>query len=564
MDHIECLERRVHLAIGDPGTAGIDADGQLRITGTTGNDVITLDAELAPGTAEVVAYVATINGTATRVPAGEARAFRIEALAGADRVTVGPFVPGVYISDGPNLAEDLFVDDFADTVIGGTGDDTLVGEGGSDLLYGGPGNDLIDDRTANVGFLYSPSTLDGGRGDDRLFSADGGDTLFGGQGNDVLDGGLQNGGAGSDLLRDGAVDYSDRTNAISAYLEDTRANDGEAGEFDRILNASYILGGAGNDVIVGSDQAVGNAGNDFLQAASRPGYVDPVGNPNANSVARLDGGAGDDTLIGGPGDDFLDGGPGADVLRGGAGDADEVFYADRTADLRLTEDGVADDGEAGEGDNLGSDIEVITAGQGNDYVIGGPGNDTIMGLGGNDSLFGANGNDLIYGDIVSGTDIGDRNPGDDLLGGGNGDDTLIGGLGADVLAGNGGRDLARYPDRGTAPLFLSLDQVANDGEAGEGDYLADNVEDLEGGLGADLIVGNAFDNRLYGLNSRDTIYGNGGNDTLDGGRNPDLLFGGPGRDTLLALDGFTDYVDGGPDADTAETDSFVDQVVSIP
>ncbi len=552
MDHIEGLERRVHLAIGDPGTAGVDAGGQLLITGTAGNDVIALDAELAPGTADVVAYVATINGTATRVPAGEARAFRIEALAGADRVTVGPFVPGVYISDGPNGDDRGGITDYADTVIGGTGNDTLVGEGGADRLYGGPGNDLIDDRTANTGFLYEASTLDGGRGDDRLFSADSGDTLFGGQGNDVLDGGTQNGGAGSDLLRDGNVDYSDRTNGISAYLEDTRANDGEAGEFDRILNAGGVSGGAGNDVIIGSDGARGNGGNDFLQANSRPGYVDPVGSSSGGYVAALNGGAGDDTLIGGPADDLLEGGPGADVLRGGAGDADQVSYADRTADLRLTEDGVADDGEAGEGDDLGSDIEVIYGGRGNDYIIGGPGDSVIEGYEGNDSIFGANGNDSL-----------DGGNGDDLLGGGNGDDTLVGGLGADVLAGNGGRDLARYSDRGTAPLFLSLDQVANDGEAGEGDYLADNVEDLEGGLGADLIVGNAFDNRLYGLNSRDTIYGNGGNDTLDGGRNPDLLFGGPGRDTLLALDGFTDYVDGGPDADTAETDSL-DQVVSVP
>ena len=65
----------------------------------------------------------------------------------------------------------------------------------------------------------------------------------------------------------------------------------------------------------------------------------------------LSGRAGDDELDGLRGNDVLDGGAGADDLMGGAG-TDTVTYADRTAPRDVTLDGGADDGEAGEGDNV--------------------------------------------------------------------------------------------------------------------------------------------------------------------------------------------------------------------
>ena len=51
---------------------------------------------------------------------------------------------------------------------------------------------------------------------------------------------------------------------------------------------------------------------------------------------------------------------GADVVQGGAG-LDVADYAQRTTPLRLSADGVADDGEAGEGDNLGPAVEGLRA-----------------------------------------------------------------------------------------------------------------------------------------------------------------------------------------------------------
>src|SRR5213075_615176 len=98
-------------------------------------------------------------------------------------------------------------------------------------------------------------------------------------------------------------------------------------------------------------------------------------------VENVIGGSGDDTLIGsadanvlsgGFGDDTLDGGAGADVLNGGPGTADLADYSGRAAanPVTVTLDGVANDGGSGENDNVGTDVENIDGGAGDDTLIG--------------------------------------------------------------------------------------------------------------------------------------------------------------------------------------------------
>jgi RTX calcium-binding nonapeptide repeat (4 copies) len=185
---------------------------------------------------------------------------------------------------------------------------------------------------------------------------------------------------------------------------------------------STINGGAGND-----NPITGNGGND-----------------------RLNGGVGSDNLVGGPGDDVIDGGPGNDYLEGiaytseadsagrdtyiGGGDSDILNLDGRSEDLALSPDGVANDGAAGEGDNIGPDVLTIVGGHGADTFNGnasgnafegGEGNDTIDGAGGDDNLVGGAGNDRLAG--------GD---GQDVLGGESGDDVLDGGAGVDRFWGD--------------------------------------------------------------------------------------------------------------------------------
>ena len=146
-------------------------------------------------------------------------------------------------------------------------------------------------------------------------------------------------------------------------------------------------------------------------------------------IENVTGGLGDDvirgsaaanTLFGGPGDDILDGAGGADVLSGGIG-VDTADYSLRLLGVSVDLDGIPDDGEPGEGDNVVTDIENI---------LGGSGPDTLRGGGGPNRLSGGAGADIIDG--LSGTDT---------IEGGDGSDTIQAKDGAtDVISCGGGTD----------------------------------------------------------------------------------------------------------------------------
>ena len=87
-------------------------------------------------------------------------------------------------------------------------------------------------------------------------------------------------------------------------------------------------------------------------------------------------------------------------------------------------------------------------------------------------------------------------------------------------------------------LFISLDNLANDGRAGEGDNVRSDIENVQGGSGNDTIVGSAVANTLNGGSGNDTITGNGGDDSLIGGKGNDRFFNaGNGEDTIVGGDG---------------------------
>ena len=122
------------------------------------------------------------------------------------------------------------------------------------------------------------------------------------------------------------------------------------------------------------------------------------------------------------------------------------------------------------------------------------------------------------------------------------------------MIGGSGIDTADYSAR-TAPLHISLDNQANDGQSGEHDDVMSDVENVIGGSGNDRIIGSPFNNSLVGGGGNDTIYGGAGNDTLVGGAGHDLLFGQDGNDLLLGKDGAKDSLDGGSGFDKATRDN---------
>jgi Ca2+-binding RTX toxin-like protein len=69
------------------------------------------------------------------------------------------------------------------------------------------------------------------------------------------------------------------------------------------------------------------------------------------------------------------------------------------------------------------------------------------------------------------------------------------------------------------------------------------IEDASGGLGADLLIGNAADNDFRGGRGADTILGGDGDDTLRGGKGHDILVGGKGADEFVYSGGNDEIVD---------------------
>jgi Ca2+-binding RTX toxin-like protein len=288
--------------------------------------------------------------------------------------------------------------------------------------------------------------------------------------------------------------------------------------------------------------------------------------------AVIQGGPGNDTLNGGAGADRLQGQGGDDVLAGGAGD-DELVGEDL---LTATTGRNALDGGPGN-DRLtgGAGIDTAQGATGNDVLSGLAGADVLDGGQDADSLSGGDGNDVLRGG--DGNDqLGDVSlsvlgtppeRGDDALAGGPGDDLLTPGAGPepgfsdnDTLNGSGGVDRVSYEQR-MLRVAVSLDNLSNDGGAGEGDNVAGDIERLTGGRAGDVLVGSPAGDEIDGSGGPDTVQGAGGPDTLDGGAadaESDNVDGGDGDDHVSGNAG-DDLVDGGTGRDTVDGGGGTDQ-----
>ena len=259
---------------------------------------------------------------------------------------------------------------------------------------------------------------------------------------------------------------------------------------------------------------VANPGQTRLQinAGDEDDYVNIL--PGTLNLAIVDGGAGEDELIGGGArsGNWLEGGPGADILEGRA----TADYHSRTNPVTVTVgDDLANDGEAGEGDFVSSEIIAVFGGEGDDdltilnspavqertELVGGGGGDTLSILrhpfGG--CIFGGGGPDTIRNEAKNG-----------LVHGANGDDLIFGGDGPQALWGEGG------------------------------------------------------DDTLRGLDGDDFLLGNRGADIFLPGPGNDSVAGGHGPDTIFARDGQRDSLSGGPGKeDRARVDRELDKVYDM-
>ena len=510
----------------------------------------------------------------------------------------------VIYGDDHKLSSQYAGDDHLD---GGDGDDQLVGGGGADELLGGDGADRLegDDLVADVAATWhGADRLDGGRGDDDLYGGGGDDVLLGGEGNDWL--------AGEDQV----------TASASTTLTGNDSLDGGAGN-------DTLVGGAGNDTLIGgggADQLFAGTGDDVL-IASGIGIV-------------LDSGAGRDLLQIAEGSNIT-----INVTSASAADADDLMldggltstsvsvttsgnldpnaqmatltFAGSATVIRLStssataslgnalntlrfSDGVtwsaADirakfHGPVSDGADtlvaLNGIDDVLTSGDGSDYLSGANGNDLLDGGAGDDWLTGRGGNDTLVGG--AGADQMQGGEGNDLYVGGTGNDETRDssttsddvyryerGDGYDLIDDYGGNDRLELgagiseadvqlfqelgilqvllPDSGHQTLGTTLVSGAIDTQrfietirfsnGVEWGVARIKQELLKGTDGADRIYGFDTNDSIHGAGGNDTIEGMVGNDTLSGGIGDDLLWDVRGNDQLLGGEG-NDFLDGG-------------------
>jgi uncharacterized repeat protein (TIGR01451 family) len=288
--------------------ADLDAAGNaLIVTGTSGNDTITLDA---------------LSGNRIRVRIGSfERIFDQDVAAetfsrivvfgqsGNDRITLGSSITtsatllgssGNDTITGGRGNDAIDGGDGNDTVSGGIGDDTVCGDRGNDTVNGGDGydtlggddgNDRVNGNAGNDLVLGGAGNdnLDGGTGDDKLFGQDGNDSLLGQVGNDVLLGGNGNdrlnggigfdvliGGLGSDTINGGtgndiAVGGSTNVDANTTALDNILAAL-VSGASDRHATIRSLFGAINEDNA--ADSLFGDAGDDWFLIGSRDSLRD--------------------------------------------------------------------------------------------------------------------------------------------------------------------------------------------------------------------------------------------------------------------------------------------------
>lgn len=311
-----------------------------------------------------------------------------------------------------------------------------------------------------------------------------------------------------------------------------------------------------DSVDMGSDD-VSETGNDRVDFSR---YTKPDGD------SRITGGPGNDVEIAGSASTTFEMGnvpDGSDQLIGGPG-PDEADYSNRSAALTLNAaDGLANDGAAGENDNIGATVDELdggagndtltaapvagadlTGGAGNDSLTGGPGEDRIEGGAGINVISAGGGDDFVFGSL-DGTDTVDGGPGDDVIEAGTGADDLRGGDGFDFVEILGGEAALLGPSQ-LPNLSVTLDDVANDGAPGQGANVHSDIEDLETGDGNDTVVGSGAPEQIFTF---------GGNDTVTPGGGSDQVSTGAGDDTVNARDGIFDRISCGDGTDSVSVDN---------
>ncbi|KZY54165.1 hypothetical protein A3734_13050 [Sulfitobacter sp. HI0054] len=411
--------------------------------------------------------------------------------------------------------------DGSNNINAGGGDNTVVTGTGVDTIVTGDGND----------------TVDSGGGDDTVTIGDGDDVVRAGEGADHV---IAGNGGGDDFIDGGpgndTVSYPSLTSTEPVRIDLNEVDRSTDPVVAGILTQAGLAtntpvgtttGGAwvGTDVLISIESAAGGAGNDTILGSDEANDVSGAGGDDS-----LQGGAGTDRLNGGEGADILDGGADGDMLIGGSGNdtvfgglgydtlilsgahTDYTFVSNRDGTYTVT-----DSRAVGDGIDIISSVEQISFSNTTLGLWSIVGFIEIPGTTASERLEGTPGRDFITGDDGDDLLLGFEE--EDILSGGRGNDTLDGGLGS-IDDSNGIWDtadyIAEYFDGGTQGVTVNLQTgIATDAYGG-----TDTLREIE---------------RVYGTNYNDVLIGSDETDTgeaYDPHGGDDTIHGGGGEDRL--------------------------------
>ncbi len=490
----ESLESRKYFSVSASFSSSTHV---LTVLGDSANNTITVSRD--------VGGKIFVNGGAVAIAGGPATianttVIKVLGQDGNDTITLDE-------TNGALPAASLIGGNGNDTLTGGSGNDHLFGESGSDSLLGKGGND----------------SLFGGGDNDTLLGGVGNDSASGESGNDLL---IWNPGEGSDINEGGDGIDTVEVNGGAVDENFTAVANGTRVRFDRVSPAPFFLdigttenlqlnAGAGNDTFTGG------AGLAPLISLS------------------IDGGAGNDRITGGDGNDSLIGGDGDDLITGGKG-ADIAFMGDGN-DTFVWNNGDGSDVVEGEGGNdamvfnstpLAETVNISANGTRakvtRDLVnitmdLNGVEEVQFAALGGADNI---TVNDLTGTDLRA-VDLLLDNPASSGIGDGAIDNVVVNGSSKDNVVQVSG-SLGNVSVSG---LFAQVDVIGGEstdrltinGQDGNdvisANTLSSNAITLteDGGVGNDVLVGNAGKNTLLGGDGNDILIGLGGGDSLSGG-----------------------------------------------
>jgi Ca2+-binding RTX toxin-like protein len=555
---------------GGTGDAQTDT---VTVNGATGNDAITIrTANGFVGILGSSAPVAIFHAESTDH-------LVVNGNAGNDLINASALAAAAIVLTVDGGAGD-------DTIVGGQGADNLIAGDGSDIVIGGRGDDVALLGGGNDVFVWNP-----GEGSDVVEGQDGVDQLafIGFNANENVD--ISANGGRVRFVRDVAnitmdlndverIDFHALGGADNIVINDLTGTDAASGgvtiDLQGVLGSATgdgqidmvnIFSANGDEAITvtssgsggitiaggsapvnilfaeGSDQLIVHAadGNDVIDASSL--------NPGQISLT-LDGGAGDDTLIGSQGNDRVLGGPGNDVALLGAGD-DVFSWAPGDGSDTV-------EGQAGfdrldfNGANLNETITISANGEWVTFVrdvasvtmdLSDVEQATFHALGGADKIVinDVSGTDLIGSGVVvdlegvAGSGLGDGQV-DMVTANGTAGDSFITATSFNGFIGVVGT---------AAPVTIvhaeSTDQLVINGNAGNdvidaSALVAGQISlTLNGGLGADVLIGSQGDDLVNGGDGNDLALMGAGDDTFvwNPGDDNDTIEGQAGVDTLL-------------------------------